>query len=830
MSKIKESVYGAKEDWVDAVSYASGADDSQKLKYANFNDEEFYKSRISTAINAHKLNLDTPWDSSLSYCGLGNNHPLSRITWYWVEGTTEVGQSNVLKVLYQEQKDVTNFALGTATSAIYGPTGDDVDCYRLTDNGSNNKFRFSRWNNGASFDGSLSNYSTFQPFTQMPLHRVVLCPYVVCSTTDNDAIHSFDLNTYLSGTRKATYPRVRQINVGIYVDYLTPYEDQGVVRPNYNDINIDWKAWEQENVGYEYRVHRQGLGDTNSIPILDTTAAFDGLIDETGPTPVELNNVYLPITAGHASGTSGITIAGHLFGARGIGTGDINRTRVFGVASGFGLNFTEVAHKSDIRPDVIGDGAFLYCDASQITNDAFRDAVRRMVACFGLFFVDSEADATLPLDHDKVMLGLLNNGIGNGDYSKGKYNRDHEQWEMSDAHDVDYDPKTPPPFIDTNDYFTPMTFNQPWVRTPNTLYVLNSIRAYMGSLSDLYKQLWTIIDDNYTGVWTVEQTGASDLKFHEAYSDFAVNNFLTMNPIDNIVSIKMFPYNTDSNPGSSTTTSIKLGHYNTTIAAKTAQPTAELEFGTVVIPPYFGNCWMDRYTEYTLYAPFCGTLKLDPNIYMGRTILLSYLIDQITGSCTAVVEVKSDDGVNLHEDSLTGVVAADIPITGLNQATIQSQIFNANQQLKSGLLQTAVGLGSSALQIGSAIANGNVVQGASAAINGMGNFALNDIKNRTNEYNLHHNEVAPRTVGSASPLSGLCMDYRARVLISVPTIDPDFDEAEYARTKGYACLISGTIGNDNHGYCVAQNPKLDISCTETEKEMIRSLLASGVYV
>lgn len=833
MAEINESVYGASEDWVDAVSYASSATDSQKLKYANFNNEEFYKSRIATAIGANKLNLDTPWDNSLSYCGLGVNHPLSNITWYWVEGTNEVGQTNILKVLYQEQKDVTNFALGTSYSPIYGPTGDDVDCYRLTDNGSNNKFRFSRWNNSAAFDGSFSNYATFQPFTQMPLHRVVLCPIIVCSSNNNDDIHYMDLANYLQASNKSNFPRVRQINVDIYVDYLTPYEDQDVVRPGYEDINIDWKAWEDEHPGYEYRVHRQGLGDTNAMPILDTTHAFDGLIDTTGPTPVELNNVYLPITAGHAAGSTGITIAGHLFGARGIGTGDVNRTRVFGVASGFGINFSEVAHKSDIRPDVIANGAFLYCDASKMSNNAFREAVRRMVACFGLFFVDSHYDATLPLDHERMMLGILRDGVGNGQYTNGVYNRDHEQWLLDDAHDINYDPGAPTPASwDPNSYLDTMN----WSSLANFKTCTERYNLQAGQIDQIFSTLWTLWD-------TFDPEAITDGSIALARIDLKQRqSFLTNNPLDCIVGCKYFPITENMSTGSAT--GVKVGVVtltqpggSTEIQAPNAKNSIHFDCGRVYCAPQYqtqlgkpDTTWLDQYVGFELYLPFCGNVKLDTATYINKWVTVEYDIDLITGCCSASIGVASSETEgSLFMEIRNGVCCIDVPITGIQQSTIESNYFNAITNMKSNKNSFAYSMINNVLDFGQNVANKDAMGAINSGLKTLNNIDQRIIAQASENYNLTHTQLPTRTIGTAGAINSAECYLKPILIVTEPILNIPSD---YAHTIGYACLEYGTIGNykGNHYREITNVDLSGFTCTETEKEMIRSLLASGVYV
>jgi len=44
-----------------------------------------------------------------------------------------------------------------------------------------------------------------------------------------------------------------------------------------------------------------------------------------------------------------------------------------------------------------------------------------------------------------MFLGILINGIGHGDYSHGKDNRDQPQWNWATTNQSPYDPDNPPP-------------------------------------------------------------------------------------------------------------------------------------------------------------------------------------------------------------------------------------------------------------------------------------------------------------------------------------------------------------------------------------------------
>jgi hypothetical protein len=106
------------------------------------------------------------------------------------------------------------------------------------------------------------------------------------------------------------------------------------------------------------------------IAILDNTIAFVGEeSDNYGPldTTETLGEIFLPVIGGcRDTGDQYCPIAGDLYGCANIqeNWGSAFLLRPF--CSGFGLNFDQW---SKIENDNWRTGGYLYCDASQLTND-----------------------------------------------------------------------------------------------------------------------------------------------------------------------------------------------------------------------------------------------------------------------------------------------------------------------------------------------------------------------------------------------------------------------------------------------------------------------------
>ena len=406
MAEINESVWGEKELWIDIDQRFDQWDvpEEFRIKVANFTGEtstDANDGSVGVGLAEDVLELETPWDNSLSYAALGSEHPLSHIQyWGWKGDETDRAK---LRIINQDNFNSINYALGENTTADGG---------FITISGfeySNNKARYSRWTNGAQYSGDYSNYRGFKPYTQLPIMGTVLVPRVICYPDTNwnsgDRITT-DLATYLS-EKKTSHPYVAAIDVWGYFQRNDDYDaETGTGTPS-----------------------RTGLYNQVCPAILENLSYGNGY-EQDG---YHLDNTFKPIFTTHIAGFLSDT---------GMPDNQGDNTWIVAVASGFGLDFTKFAPSSE---GAMSNGARFYCDASQYTTAEFLEAVRKMVACFGLFFVDSEYAAEhLKLDEEGMFLGILRDGVGHGDYSEGSANREQMQWGMDDAHDIDYDPTNPP--------------------------------------------------------------------------------------------------------------------------------------------------------------------------------------------------------------------------------------------------------------------------------------------------------------------------------------------------------------------------------------------------
>lgn len=267
-----------------------------------------------------------------------------------------------------------------------------------------------------------------------------------------------------------------------------------------------------------------------------------------------------------------------------------------------------------------------------------------------------------------------------------------------------------------------------------------------------------------------------------------VNN----NPIENVISVKMFPFELPSGDDST----IVLGNVDTEV------PTNKLPdnynyyhvYGSISVPSYYNN-FMDYapYTRILLYLPFYGTLELDNSLVIDRTLKIAYIVDVVTGACT--IDIYANDSLITVVSCQVGI---DIPITSSNRAQVESAILTNT--------------------LTSVVSGAKVGGGVGAVVGGVGGALMS----------AGHCKYNTQTSGTPSSATELY-----NVSVPMLIIDrPKYREISgFAHNKGKMCMLTKKL-SDVSGFSIFDR-NIDLSgiaCTEPEMEMIRDLLTSGVYL
>lgn len=462
-------------------------------------------------------------------------------------------------------------------------------------------------------------------------------------------------------------------------------------------------------------------------------------------------------------------------------------------------------------------------------SDATYEKIMKMAACFGCVFTNTgRLTIKKDMSDEDVYIPIIDDdGICHGEYTHGAGNVDNDLYNADSIREKTYDPSK----YDPNTYSDTTTFNNVnFINAFTRRYLLNSTQV--GELA--------------SELWSANATKDPD----DTMSDFALDEYLTNNPIDTIVSLKYFPC-TFSDVAPSV---VYLGKYQTNIAATGLGTSVRIvDFDPINVYRHFGDFRdFEPYTQISVYIPFCGTVTIPTAECMGKYVSVKLAIDTATGAATGFVIVSRSGAGGICVATATGTAAIDIPVSGLQSVNLQQAIFNAtanwtqtqisNAKISTGLLTNLGKLtGSEKLQsLGRGFAKG-ISSGIPTTLQGLGNVAASlnpfnamanaaeiDVENAKSNYELQHIEMPMRLIGSASPTLATVIELQCRLIIYRPVTD-DSALASYADTVGYACLKSGTVSQFS-GYTEGTIDVRGINATADEKAAIAASFASGVYL
>lgn len=416
-----------------------------------------------------------------------------------------------------------------------------------------------------------------------------------------------------------------------------------------------------------------------------------------------------------------------------------------------------------------------------------------------------------------MYLGIIRaDGMTYGDYTRGTANKDQLQYQWKDS--------TQTPFVPSqsiNDYSQQTRIRSiGHIDTMTDRYVLNST-----AVNALSVDLFGIMSD-----LSEQSTNWADL--------FAktIDNFLVQNPIDCIISLKKYPVKEIPNTG--TLTNIHYGRYSTGSAA--GYPcTADVytyAFQPKHIQPRFENSFLDYepYTSAELYIPYCGSVSLKMCDILGKQLQPFLCVDYHTGQCTGFVMC---DGIVI--ETIQGTIAVDVPVTGIQTATVEGQLMNAANSARQIRVNQMAGYAKSGLIVGAATL-ASPVAGAVALASQIKNTVNNQFQRNIADYNLSHTEAPQHVIGTSSSACSWIIDSdTARLILYYPAGDvitennpPEFNSAKlsaFGAKSGFATVETGTLSQYT-GFTSGDILTDGINATDTEKDIIKSLFATGIYL
>ena len=274
-----------------------------------------------------------------------------------------------------------------------------------------------------------------------------------------------------------------------------------------------------------------------------------------------------------------------------------------------------------------------------------------------------------------------------------------------------------------------------------------------------------------------------------SFYDFIQN--LNASPIENIVSIKMYPFVI---PGGEEV-QIVLGNVGMGVKGKPVDIDYNCKHvinpsGTTIAKKYpqkYNYLNSNVFTKLSIFLPYIGFKELDASVFLDHELKVEYIVDILTGSCVAMC--YADDVPIVQYNGLMGL---DIPISATNRA-----------QVEAGIVQS---VGQSAFAI------------AQKDLGGAANAALNILSHS------YHTE----TQGTASPSCNSFITHDVFYILEAPEVQ---FPSGYAHAHGLPLFLTKSL-NKVHGFTVCDN--VDTSgiqgATLEEKEMIKQALEEGVYL
>ena len=811
MAEINTGVWGESTDWHDTATYDQTLDAAQKCK----NTDEVIELWQDT-----KLVVNTPWDKTLSYCGLGEESPLSNIKFlrrvipYFIYPENWDGSKfDELVVSYDEEdtRNVTNFAIGS--TEVYASRNQHM-CQFKSDMASISLEQygpiFQRWGPLSRADEAMQwivdheqpgstpdpwcNVASSIMYAQIPVKNFVAIPYITCVNSvatknlpNNGDLAVVDLATYLTAEQDEQHPHasylthpyilqvcLRFVQSESLADFNNHTRDL-TLNPStcfildetnmYSDINPDCKADDEEGydftTAYMYNQLMNWFGAPNSgMPILGLTSIpgdwhwRDGWPISFGPSDIYQYGDTLPDLK------------------------DVSGRYNFPIWIGSQyLEEHAIMNDNPTTASEATDGAYVYYMSAGNDPVELREKIRRAVACFGLFFVDGYDDKDIALDDNHMMLGILEDGIGHGDYSFGLNNRLQDQWNWDDMHENDYDPTVEP---------------DPEESLPDTNPILPSDPGFTtaGRGTACYAMTYLDIDEVMEDIF-----GSTSAKYSELVEGLAM---FGSNPMNAFVSCKWYPFVFSSNQNSPVVLGSTIVNRNHQYNVIDSTQSSYYKFTCGAKVKCDKTFVYSRRTKARLFLPFYGFYELPMNMVMSYNVNLEFHYNVPDEMAVWIISFG-----NKIYDFVECDPAIEIPLTGDNAREIlltkRQMAANAAVAIGTVVLSSVAGAVTAQMAYESTAAVGGTIAQAAAtglkssipsmakgaALGAIGHKAVNNVTNLAR--NLGNLNINVPTHGSSGATTMLNLPLFPYIQLYTNAEIEGFSKAEYKLKVGIAC-------------------------------------------
>lgn len=291
--------------------------------------------------------------------------------------------------------------------------------------------------------------------------------------------------------------------------------------------------------------------------------------------------------------------------------------------------------------------------------------------------------------------------------------------------------------------------------------------------------------------------------------DLSQLKMVVNNPIENIVSCKLFPFSCTG-----TASTVKLGNVSSPVSAYLLPENVARTFdmGEVTIPKKYNTGtnvmpFLDYapYTNVRVYLPYLGLHELETDLIMGNTIAFKYYVDLVTGHCRAIIFLKEGTGLKKIQQ-IDGMIGQDVPVVGSNRAQVEAGYIVGGAQ---AIADFASGISSAVM--------GNV----GAGLADIGSAVKGGLQTAMQQYHTY-------TSGTPSPALSRFDEQKVCVFVDRPVYTKP---RKFAHQNGHMCNLTCLL-SELHGYTVIDNT-VDLSgiaCSKEERDELLKLLTSGIYL
>lgn len=368
---------------------------------------------------------------------------------------------------------------------------------------------------------------------------------------------------------------------------------------------------------------------------------------------------------------------------------------------------------------------------------------------------------------------IITGGMVTGYSTDMNAKSDIDEWKILENHNI---PITPPNNNSDEDDIESVGYG----------YFSNAV---MGTLYSLYNKL----DLEKIAQWFYNQTEKIDI----------ANNVISLKEIPfSLAALNIVPIDTDLKIGGVNVTynneNIKVGEI-----VSSATTSLSVLFGEFNIPR-LSNTFLDYspYTKYELLLPFAPTPVTLPDWCVNKTVSAIFLYDIYTTACQYVIECNGE-----RICSVSGIFGVDRPISAQNVALKDASRLSAQVATASSVLGGVMSSASGNI--------GGIVSGAIGGVSALSQMIMSGKQNYM------------YTVGANGDSSsvGLCHAVHLKITRALSAEDSNFTHVYGRPLCKYKKLSSVT------GYTKCDNVNTTgLSCSENEKQMIKRLLETGIYI